>query len=132
MPVPAVILPKRPASISRACLLMGTAEEGIGRDADGKAPFVRRALERRALVEIDDDRLFAIDVLAGAHGVHIHREMRRGRRHVEDDVDLVVGEERIDRLRADAELAGREPPRWRPTSGWRWPGFRSCGTAAQG
>ena len=100
------MVPSAPESTHRARLLVAAAEEGVGRRADADALGLRRIHQRLAFGEGHPERLFAVDVLAGGDRAFADLDMGAGDREVEDDPDLGIGEQRVDRHGRDAELGG--------------------------
>ena len=78
-------------------LLVGAAEEGVGRAADPEAAGVRRLDDAGGLGEGDAERLLGMDVLAGRDRLQADRGMGLRHRQVQDDLDRRIGEEVGDR-----------------------------------
>ena len=95
-----------PAGIDRppAGLMRGT-EEGIGRAADAYAFAGGGEHQRLALGEACGQRLLGIDVLAGGDDLPAHRAVRQRHGQIDDDLDVRIGEQRLDRNRRDAVFA---------------------------
>ena len=93
--------------------LMRAAEESVGRRSEPQALRAGRVDELPGLRESDAERLLGMDVLARGDRLEAHLDMRFGHGEVEDDLDRGIGQHRLDRLRGDAELSGRAPPRRR-------------------
>ena len=85
--------------------LVAAAEERVGRAADAQASCRRRPRSSLArLGDIDAERLFGMDVLAGGDRPEADLDMRFRHREVEDDLDRGIGEQRLDRARRNAEF----------------------------
>ncbi len=94
--------PDPPLIHSLAGELVGAAEKGIGRAADGEVFRGRESAQLLALGQRQHQRLFGIDMLAGFEDPLGNREMRIGDGQVDDDVDLRIGQKFVDRLGAHA------------------------------
>ena len=96
-----------PPGIERAATgLVRRAEEGVGRAADAHAPAGGGEHQRLPLAEARGERLLRIDVLAGGDDLPADRAMGERHGEVDDDLDLVVGEQRVHRDGRDAVLLG--------------------------
>ena len=86
--------------------LMRAAEKGVGRRSEPQVLRAGRVDELPRLGESDAKRLLGMDVLAGGDGLEAHFNMRFGHREVQDDLNRGIGQNRLDRLRWNAEFSG--------------------------
>ena len=99
-------VPMAPSSIELAGVLVGAAEEGVGRRADAQALAVGEGLEVQAVLDGEDEGLLGVDVLAGLEDGGGDAVVGVGDGEVDDDVDGVVDEEGVDGLGLDVEFLG--------------------------
>lgn len=81
---------------------MRAAEEGVRRAADGKALRLGDRPQLLALLQGEHQRLFRIDVFAGFEDCLGDRIVRVRNGQVDDDVDIGIGEQRLDALSFNA------------------------------
>ncbi len=84
--------------------LVRAAEERVRRAAEPQALRRRRLDQPTRFGDVDAERLFRVDMLAGGDRHQADLDMRLRYREVEDDFDRRIGEERVDRTRRRAEL----------------------------
>ncbi len=82
-----------------AARLQTAAEERIGRAADAHVRGAGRGNESATFPNRQRQRLFAIHRLSGADGGAAHRHVRLRNRQVHDEIDVAIGEQRVDRQR---------------------------------
>ena len=111
--VPVTGAPMAPCFHQAPRLPSGRAEESVGRRSQRKAARRGRGHQLPAGFGFDGQRLFGEDMLAGGERLHRDVEMRGGNRQVQDQIDVGVGDERIDVHRAQAELRGAARSRLR-------------------
>ena len=84
--------------------LMSAAEERVGSAADLEIAGRGDPAQLLALFQGQDQRLFGIDVFAGFQDHLGDRKMRIRDRQVDDDIDVRIGQQRLDRLCLDAKF----------------------------
>jgi hypothetical protein len=80
--------------------LVGAAEEGVRRATEPQPAPLGLGQEPPAVGYGGGKRLFGVDVLAGLERCAHERRVHRGRRQIEDEVDVRVREQVVHRLRA--------------------------------
>ncbi len=84
--------------------LMRAAKESIRRAANGKVLLASDAPQLLAFLQRKHQRLFRIDVITRLECRLRHGKMRGGNSEVHHHVDVLVGEEFLDRLRRDTKF----------------------------
>ena len=84
--------------------LVRAAEKRVGRAAEPQGFASGRLNEAARLGDIDAERLFRMNMLAGGEGPQADLDMRGRHGEVEDDLDGGVGQQGLDRTGAQAEL----------------------------
>ncbi len=84
--------------------LVGTAEEGVRGTAETEAATLGIHDELSAFGAGRSERLLGVDVLARGEGSPHQRSVRFGRREIEHELDLGIGDECIDRRRPQPVL----------------------------
>ena len=86
--------------------LVRAAEEGVRRRTDAQLALLRALPEVEAFLDGEHEGLLRIDVLAGVEHLPRHLIVDRRYRQVDDDVDVLRGEQVVDGLGAQAEFLG--------------------------
>ena len=84
--------------------LQAAAEEGVGGAAHEQVFLSREREHARALGGLEREGFLAVRMLAGAQDALVHGGVRLRDGEVDDQVEVVVRQERVDGQRADAML----------------------------